>query len=119
MAGLPEVWRYLLADNVPNNPRTGPISNRRNRVMRKVARNGQVAFIDSITTSSLQPRDEVGIAIGLSIIFIARIERSGPERDAQNVIGALRLVGVLSAGCRKQHCSRGGRQHLAPRGLHR
>jgi hypothetical protein len=59
---------------VPGDPWTGPASDRRDRVMRKIAGNRHIAVIDCSTARRSQAGEQLSVAIGLSVVFVARIQ---------------------------------------------
>jgi hypothetical protein len=59
-------------------------------MMWKIAGNRDVAIVDRLASGGLQAREQMHIAISLSIIFIPGKQRAAPQRDSKHVEGALR-----------------------------
>ena len=57
--------------------------------MRKVAGDCDISLIERSTAVCLQSLEQVRITIGLSIVFIAGIQRAASVRNSQNVVCAL------------------------------
>ena len=92
---LLQIGRDTLADAVPGDPWARPTPDRRDRVVGKIAGNRDVAVIDRFTAGCFEAREQMSIAISLSVVFIARVQRAGPQRDSQDMIGPLGLMGML------------------------
>jgi hypothetical protein len=63
-------------------------------MVRKITGYGDVALVDDLATCRLQAHDEFGVAIGLRVIFVARIKRAAAERNAEHAVGSLRSAGA-------------------------
>jgi hypothetical protein len=57
--------------------------------MRKVAGNCDIALIDRSTAGRVQPLEQMRVAIGLSVVLIAGIQRAAAIGNSKNMIGAL------------------------------
>ena len=64
-------------------------------MVREITGYGDVALVDDLATCRLQARDEFGVAIGLRVIFVARIKRAAAERNAEHAVGSLRSAGAF------------------------
>ena len=58
-------------------------------MMRKVAGDCDIVLIERSTAGCLQSLEQMHVAIGLSVVFIAGIQRAASIRNSQNMIGAL------------------------------
>jgi hypothetical protein len=50
--------------------------------MREIAGNGDITLIQRITANFLQAREQVNVAIALSVVFIAGIQRAASKRNS-------------------------------------
>jgi hypothetical protein len=66
MSRLLQIRSHPLADLLPRDARTRPTPDGRNRVMRKVAGNCDIALIDRSTAGRFQPLEQMHVAIGLA-----------------------------------------------------
>jgi len=68
--------------------------------MRKIAGDGDIAVVDRLATGGLEPREQMGVAIRLGVVFVAGIERAAAERNSQDVVGHISGArGERSGGC--------------------
>jgi hypothetical protein len=116
MTRLLQVARYTLADAIPGDPWAGPIPDRRDRVVRKIARDCNVTVVERLTAGGFEAREQLDVAVSLRIVLIAGVERSGSEGNAQDVIGPVchcpSLTMALSKKARGAQFSGSGRQQL-------
>src|SRR5580704_8980422 len=66
MSRLLQIRSHPLADLLPRDARTRPTPDGRNRMMRKVAGNCDIALIDRSTAGRFQPLEQMHVAIGLA-----------------------------------------------------
>jgi len=90
--GLLQVRRDALADTVPGDTWSKPVPDRRDRVMGKIARDRDVPVVERLASDGLQPRQQLNIAIGLSVVFTAGVQRAGAEGNSQDVVGRPGLI---------------------------
>lgn len=78
-----------LAHVIPGDPGPGPAPDRRDRVMGQIAGNRHVPLVDGRASGRRQSCQQMSFTIGLRVVFVARVQRAGAERDSQDVIRAL------------------------------
>src|SRR5271156_2752028 len=76
--------RNLFADDIPNDPWTGPTPDGRNRMMWKIARDRDVPCINHFAADRAEAADQTGLSVGLSIVLAPGIERARPKWNSQN-----------------------------------
>ena len=76
LAWLSQQRLNSIANALPGDTRGGPTPYGRNRMMRKIARNRDVAIINRLAADRLQARHKLYLPIGLGIIFIAGQQRA-------------------------------------------
>jgi hypothetical protein len=63
----------------------------------KIAGNRDVAVIDRFTAGCFEAREQMNIAISRSVVFIARVQRAGPEGDSQDMIARTHVNALTSS----------------------
>jgi hypothetical protein len=73
LPGFLKVGGDLCADEVPCDPRPGPTSNRRDRMMGKIAGDLNIAVVERLTAGRSQAFEQMHVAIRLGVVFIAGV----------------------------------------------
>jgi hypothetical protein len=89
MPGLLQDRPDTLADTLPGDSRSRPAPDRRDRVMRQIAGDRDVPVVERRAAGGLQPLHQLSVAVGLSVVFGAGVQRAGAEGDSQDVVGPL------------------------------
>jgi hypothetical protein len=77
-----QVGHDVLAHAIPRDTGSRPVPDRRDRVVGKVAGDGDVPPIDRAASGCPQPLEELDFAIGLRVVFIAGVQGTGAEGNS-------------------------------------